>query len=67
MNFFNTYISPKAIELANEVLKSTFISAGKMAERFEKELTEKLGLVNSVTVNSGTSALHLALLATALG
>lgn len=67
MNFFNTYISPKAIELVNEVLNSTFISSGKMAEKFEKELNEKLGLVNPVTVNSGTSALHLALAVAGVG
>ncbi len=61
MNFFNTHISEKSIELANEVLSSKFISAGKMADRFEENLQEKLGFINPVTVNSGTSALFLAL------
>lgn len=61
MNFYNTNISEKSIELANEVLKSKFISAGKMADKFEQELNEKIGIINPVTVNSGTSALALAL------
>ena len=61
MNFFTTHISKKAKEKVKEVLDSTFISAGKVAEQFENALSEKLGLVNPVAVNSGTSALHLAL------
>lgn len=61
MNFFNTHISEKSIELVNEVLRSRFISAGKMADMFEARLQEKGGLINPVTVNSGTSALVLAL------
>lgn len=67
MNFFNSTISPKAIELVNEVLKTTFVSAGKMADRFENELSEKLDLINPITVNSGTSALHLALSVAGVG
>ncbi len=61
MNFFNTHISEKSIELANEVLRSKFISAGKMADTFEERLQNKIGIINPVTVNSGTSALYLAL------
>ena len=61
MDFFTTYISKKAKENINKVLDSTFISAGKIAEKFENALSEKLRLVNPVTLNSGTSALHLAL------
>jgi perosamine synthetase len=61
MDFFYTYISPKAREYINKVLDTTFVSAGKVAEQFEKELEEKLKLSNVVTVNSGTSALHLGL------
>lgn len=61
MNFYNTHISEKSIELATEVLRSKFISAGKMADKFEKRLHEKIGIINPVTVNSGTSALALAL------
>jgi perosamine synthetase len=61
MNFFHTHISRKSIELVTRVLESSFISAGDMADLFESSLQSSLGLINPVTVNSGTSALHLAL------
>ena len=61
MNFVDTYISEKAIEMATEVLRSGYVSAGKYADKFEEELEGRLGLVNPVTLNSGTSALYLAL------
>ena len=44
-----------------DVLNTTYVSAGKIASEFEKELKKSLGLVNPVSVNSGTSALHLGL------
>jgi perosamine synthetase len=61
VSFFHTHISPSAVELATEVLRSGWISEGVMVERFESALSESLGLRNPVAVNSGTSALHLAL------
>jgi|Deesub1362A_J573_1020465.scaffolds.fasta_scaffold01197_2 perosamine synthetase len=61
MDFFTTHISSKSIDLVVRVLESGFISAGKMAEEFEERLSKELGLVNPVTLNSGTSALYLAL------
>lgn len=61
MDLFNTHISGKSIQLATDVLKSTHVSAGKLADKFEKELEYKLGLANPATLNSGTSALYLAL------
>jgi perosamine synthetase len=67
MEFFNTYISEKSITLVNEVLRSGFISAGRMADRFERELLKQVGLINPVTVNSGTSALYLALALSGVG
>lgn len=47
--------------MATEVLKSTFVSAGKMADEFEDQLAKKRGITRPLTVNSGTSALYLAL------
>jgi perosamine synthetase len=67
MDFFNPYISDEGIELATEALKSTFISEGKMVARFESRLNEMLGLEHPVAVNSGTSALHLALTVAGVG
>lgn len=61
MDFFTTTISNESILLANKVLTSGFISAGKVAEEFEQSLVNELGIINPVSVNSGTSALHLAM------
>jgi len=59
MNFFSTHISDNAISCVNEVLKSGFVSAGNIAKNFEDALERELGVINPVSVNSGTSALHL--------
>ncbi|MBI4927423.1 MAG: DegT/DnrJ/EryC1/StrS family aminotransferase [Anaerolineae bacterium] len=67
MEFFHTTVSPEAIQLANNVLTSTWLSEGKMVKAFEEALASKLGLVNPVAVNSGTAALHLALVLAGVG
>lgn len=67
VKFFHTHISPRAVELASETLRSGFVSEGELARRFESALAFQLGLVNPVTVNSGTSALHLALVVAGVG
>ena len=67
MDFFNTHIAPKAIELATHVLKSGWVSEGKMVKEFEIQLNQKLGLANPVALNSCTSALHLALVLVGVG
>ena len=67
ISFWNSYVSPRAIELTNEVLRSGWLSEGKMVERFENALTDTLGLVNPVATNSETSALHLALVLAGVG
>jgi len=61
MNFFYTHISTTAHLKVKEILDSTYVSSGKVAEEFERTLSMKLGLYNPVSLNSGTSALHLAL------
>lgn len=61
MDFFNTHISDKAISSVKDVLKSGFVSAGNVAKNFEDALERELGLINPISVNSGTSALHLGL------
>lgn len=58
---FNTYIDPIAFDKVKEVLESTFISEGKLVKDFERQLETTLGLKNPVALNSGTTALHLAL------
>lgn len=63
---FNTSVTDEAINLVGDTLKSTFISAGKKADEFEDRL-KTFNLVRPVSVNSGTSALHLALASAGIG
>jgi perosamine synthetase len=61
MNFFDTHITQKAMSNVSNVLASGHLSEGEMVRRFEQALQDKFGMRNCVAVNSGTSALHLAL------
>lgn len=67
MNFFHTHISPKAVEYATEALRTGWISEGPRVKEFEMRLAERLALRHPVCVNSGTSALHLALVIAGVG
>lgn len=58
---FNTYIDPGAHAEVGKVLQSTFLSEGEVVRQFENELKNTFGWQHCITVNSGTSALHLAL------
>src|SRR5438552_2324932 len=61
MRFFTTHISDYASDLALSVLRSTYVSEGAMVRKFENALASDLGLSRPAAVNSGTSALHLAM------
>ena len=61
MTFNWTTVSEQAIANATATLRSGFLSEGKQVRRFEEELSARLGLVRPVALNSGTTALHLAL------
>lgn len=67
MEFFHTHISPRAIELASETLQSGWLSEGPRVKQFELALEAQLGLRGPVALNSGTSALHLALVLAGVG
>lgn len=67
MDFFSTTISDESIRLVNDSLKTTFISAGKMADKFEELLSNKFGFNNPITLNSGTITMFLALKASNVG
>jgi perosamine synthetase len=67
IQFFHTHISPRAIERATEVLRSTWVNEGEVVQEFEAQLVQVLGVKNPVAVNSGTSALHLALVLSGVG
>lgn len=61
MDFFNVTVTKDAIQEVTETLRSTWLSEGKKVERFEGLLSDEYGLSNPVCLNSGTSALVLAL------
>ncbi len=61
IELFTTYIHTAAFENIQSVLQSTFISEGEWNKKFEIQLSSIIGNPNIFTVNSGTSALHLAL------
>jgi perosamine synthetase len=61
ISIFNTFIHPESKKIITEVLDSTFLSEGETVAQFEQKLTTDLYLCNCVALNSGTSALHLAL------
>jgi perosamine synthetase len=67
ISIFYTYVHPSAKDYVQSVLTSTFLSEGKLVKEFEDALGVQLGLINPVAVNSGTSALHLALLLAGVG
>ncbi|MEW5728895.1 MAG: UDP-4-amino-4,6-dideoxy-N-acetyl-beta-L-altrosamine transaminase [Pseudomonadota bacterium] len=50
-----------------EVLRSGWLTQGPAVERFEKALCQTTGAAHAVALNSGTAALHLALLAAGIG
>jgi perosamine synthetase len=58
---FNTFVHASAIGEVSNVLRTTFLSEGKLVQQFEKALHDEFGLSHPVAVNSGTTALHLAL------
>ena len=59
-----TYLPPRDILMPKieEVLYSGYISQGDVVDKFEDKLAEYIGNPYCLTVNSGSSALHIALL-----
>lgn len=53
-------IGEKEIEYVTSVLKSRILSIGAEVKKFEKSIRELVGVKHAIAVNSGTSALHLA-------
>jgi perosamine synthetase len=60
LKLFKPFMSDEAIVNVTRVLRSGMLAEGPEVKAFEKELEEKLGKKNIVTLNSGTSALELA-------
>lgn len=55
------------LNLISKVIDDTAFSSGKYVDEFESNFTKYLGINYAIGVNSGTSALHLALLALDIG
>lgn len=55
------------IDAVVEVLQSDFLTQGPIVPRFEQAVATKVGARHALTVNSATSALHIACLALGLG
>jgi dTDP-4-amino-4,6-dideoxygalactose transaminase len=58
---FKVYSSPNICQYLQEVFDSGFTGQGGKVDRFERELQKVFNNSNVVTVNSGTSALQLAI------
>lgn len=56
-------IDQEDIKAVSEVLNSGQITQGPMVDKFEKELSKFISVKGGVATSSGTSAIHLALLA----
>jgi perosamine synthetase len=60
-------IGSAEIDLVNEALRSNQITSGPMVRRFEAEFARLHGVPHAVACTSGTTALHLALVALGVG
>jgi dTDP-4-amino-4,6-dideoxygalactose transaminase len=60
-------IPEEDLQAVMEVLASGWLVQGKHVEAFERAIAELVGVEHAVAVNSGTSALHLALLGLGIG
>ena len=65
--FSKPYFSDKEIEALRGPIKSGWVTQGIELEKFEKSLSEIYKVNHAIAVNSGTSALHLSLLAHNIG
>jgi dTDP-4-amino-4,6-dideoxygalactose transaminase len=57
------YIDSQDIRLVSNALKEDLITTGRYVKKFENEISDFLKVKYAVSCNSGTSALHLALIA----
>ncbi len=67
IEFHKHNINQKDIDNVVYVLNSHFLTTGKVVDEFEKRLSQYLRCKRTVGVSSGTSALHLSLLAYGVG
>jgi perosamine synthetase len=60
MQMFMPYVNEKAVEMASQVLRSGWVGEGPKAKEFEQQIGARVGARYPICVNSGTAALHLA-------
>jgi len=60
-------ITQAEIDAVNAVLRTRYLSIGPQLEAFEATLADYVGLSHGVGVNSGTSGLHLTMIAAGVG
>jgi perosamine synthetase len=65
--FFKTYINKSCEDIVNSTLKSNFLNEGSIVDKFEDRIRKFLNVKYINTTNSGTSALHLSLIASGVG
>lgn len=61
IELFKVFMAPEAPKMVSDVLMSGYIGQGPQVDLFEKDLQNFLDVERLITVNAGTSALHLAL------
>ena len=67
IEFYKHSLTEEDISLANQVMRSIFLTTGPMVEKFEKKFAEYLNIPEAVGLTSCTGALHLALLRHGIG
>ena len=67
IEFFKHNLTKDDIALANQVMRSVFLTTGPMVAQFEKKFAKYLTIAEAVGLTSCTGALHLALLRYGVG
>lgn len=67
IEFFKHNLTKDNIALANQVMRSVFLTTGPMVAQFEKKFAKYLTIAEAVGLTSCTGALHLALLRYGVG
>lgn len=67
VNLHKPFVSAESVTMVVKVLESGWIGEGPVVRALEKEIADKFGYQNVLAMNSGTSALQMALLMAGVG